>query len=179
MRMSRGISYHVALLAVVAAVLSACGAGGGVEEGCANEFYGGVPYSFGGIDGDNALARDTARDLIGGRRYDFTETNFVIADGTEAYSAGSSEMPFASGTGDIMVVGNTVTVELDIINTPIDRDLSDVTLTGTFDLDQALLAIDDAAVSFVVDWVLSWDEDGVFYDLDVLQSLTGSDWISG
>lgn len=164
----------VAAAAALLAVLAACGGtDSGQQQLNANFFTGGSLSNFGGADGSDADARDTARELSTSRSFDFTPSGFIISSGPVSTDGAPGSL-FSGGSGTLEVSGDTATVNLNPTST--DANVTDVEMVGTFSLTDAQHAITSPGSSFLVQWTLGFTSFGVPISLTADQNLTGSDF---
>ncbi|GEM_PF-2347321 len=167
----------VSLALIAAWSITACSAGSGfVADQRAQAFVGGALSNFGGIDGDDAGARSTARDIAIARDFDFIQGGVVIGTGTAATSRGSADPGFADGAGPIAVAADTATVTLSIAS--LTAGIEDVTLTGEFGMAAAQAAAEDAGLSFTVEWEIAFTDNGQPVSLTASQVLSGAYWVA-
>ena len=161
---------------LIAAGLAACSAGGGIDlDQRAGLFVGGALSNFSGTDGDEPLARATARDIAIAREFDFTPLGFTVAAGSASTSIAGASARFGDGLGTIAVNGDTATVELNIV--ALDPSVANVSLVGTFSVSEAQEAISDAGRSSTVTWVFMFNEGITTYSIEADQVLSGTNWV--
>jgi hypothetical protein len=168
------IAILVATLALLMALTSCGGGDGTVLEQQAAAFSGGSLTTYGGLDSDEPVARQTARDILVGREFDFTTAGFTIAPGTVSSAAAGGSPRFGASSGTLETSGDTATVVLNI--TSRDGSVTSPQATGTFSLSDAQRAVNDAGASFTVDWELDFEENGTPYSISVEQVLSGTNW---
>jgi hypothetical protein len=153
-------------------LLAACGKSDPLDQ-FAGTFLGGSLSAFGGDDGSDPQARDTADDMAQQRSFDFTPTGFVIESGTIASQpeAGSA---FGVGSGSLDVNGDNATVDLDLVSN--DPNVSGARMRGQFSLEDASAALINPQSSFDVQWEIDFSYLGVPISLNATQRLTGQDF---
>jgi hypothetical protein len=160
----------------LAGLLAACGGATATLNQRAGSFEGGALSSFGGADGDDIDARATARDIAGGRDYDFTAAGFTLLNGAATSWQPGAGSNFGDGDGTVTLDGAQATVNLSVISN--DPDVTDVALAGSFDVADAQAAIANAGSSFVIEWTLVWQQAGEARSLTAQQTLLGAEWVT-
>ncbi|MCC7479617.1 hypothetical protein IT575_14335 [bacterium] len=171
-----GRSSAIASLALAALIALLCSACGGTDETVqlnADFFSGGSLSNFGGSDGGDSDARETARELATGRSFDFTPSGFTISSGPVS-TDGAPGSFFTGGTGTLAVSGDTATVTLNPDSS--DPNYTDIEMVGTFSLTAAQSTITNPGASFPVEWQISFTSFGIPLSLSATQQLTGSDF---
>lgn len=169
------------LLTIIATVallliLGSCGGGADPIAQRASAFIGGALSSFGGIDANDPGARNTAMELAISRIYDMTPGGFTLLSGTATTdSSGLGDFGAGNGVVDLAGLGQLATINFSI--TADDPRYSSVEMAGVFNPSEAQSAIDLPGTSFVVEWTVSWEDDGMPYSLIAEQSLSGTDWL--
>jgi len=179
MRINRTIRLAVLAFSLLALVVleAACGSGGGlVIEQRAQAYVGGALSNFGGIDGGSSTARSVARDIAIAREFDFIQPGFMVSAGTITATTAAASQSFGDGTGQLQVLGDQATAELNISSR--DPQISDATITGSFSLSQAQAALNDAGRSFTVNWEFEFSANGLPVSLSAEQTLSGTNWVT-
>jgi len=109
-----------------------------------------------------------------GREFDCIGNNFLVAEGTANTAAAAASTRFGGGMGTLAVNADEGVLTLEIFN--IDPDVIDASVTGYFSMTEAQRAVQDAGASFLVDWEIEFEEDGVDYLLTAQQILAGVNW---
>ncbi len=154
-------------------MLQACGGSEELPQLNADIFTGGSLSNFGGADGGDSDARDTARELATSRSFDFTPSGFTISSGPVS-TDGAPGSFFTGGTGTLAVSGDNATVTLSPVSS--DPNYTDIEMVGTFSLSAAQSTITNPGASFPVDWDISFTSFGIPLSLSATQELTGSDF---
>lgn len=155
------------------AAMSACGGTDEIPQLNADTFTGGSLSNFGGDDGGDSDARDTARELATSRSFDFTPSGFTLSSGPVS-TDGAPGSFFTGGTGSLNVSGDDATVTLN--PTSSDANYTDIQMVGTFSLSDAQQAITSPGASFPVIWDISFSAFGLPLSLTAEQQLTGADF---
>jgi hypothetical protein len=139
----------------------------------ADIFTGGSLSNFSGNDGGDSDARAIARDMATSRNFEFTPTGFLVSGNVN--SDGPVGSDFSVGSGLLEVDGDTVNVTLLLTST--NPDITNPQMEGSFSLSEAQNAIISPGASFPVDWTISFDALGSPFSLTATQELTGADFI--
>jgi len=173
--------FRPAALALVLLALScleaACGSGGGIIlEQRAQSFVGGALSNFGGIDGAETNARSAARDIAIAREFDLIQPGFLVGAGTITAITAAASQSFGEGTGQLQVIGDQASAQLNVVSR--DPQVSNVLMTGTFNLNQAQAAVSDAGRSFTINWEFEFSRNGLPISISAEQTLSGTNWVT-
>jgi len=161
------------LLVLLLVVLAGCGHSS--HEKKATVFSGGALSGFGGDNGGDSATRQVARDVMDLRTFDLISDNFTLSNGsvtTQALGGGS----FGAGQGTQILGVERAAVLLDI--TSGDAAITDVKLSGDYDIALAQRAIDTPGAQFTAAWRLSFNRDGAARVITFVQELTGAQFVT-
>lgn len=161
----------MALLALL--MLAACG-GEELLTQRADSFEGGALSSFGGTDGADSDARDVARAIANNRGYDFTPSGYTLATGAATSWLLTPSIDYGDGTGTLTVNAADAETVLQVLSN--SASVTEIEMQGEFPLASAQAAIENPGSSFVVDWTISWQQDGTPRSLTAQQTLLGAEW---
>jgi hypothetical protein len=159
------------LCLVFAALFALAGCGGSSRVMKATAFSGGALSAFAGDDGGAADAKQVARNVMDLRTFDFVTDSFRIANGAVS-SSGLGGGSFGQGTGTLILGAERAAVLLYIDSS--DPAISNVQLSGDFNVTLAQRAIDSPGASFSATWRLSFRKDNRDRVLNFMQELTGA-----
>lgn len=166
----------IAATTVLLLLLGSCGGGSDPIIERAGAFIGGALSSFGGADSPDAGARNTAMEIAISRIYDLTPGGFTLLTGpATTVATGIGNFGGGNGNVDLAGLGQQATITLNI--SADDPRYSSVEMDGVFNPSEAQTAIDLPGASFIVEWTITWEDDGLPYILTAVQSLAGTDWL--
>lgn len=152
-------------------LLSLSGCGGSARAMKATAFSGGALSAFAGDDGGAADAKQVARNVMDLRTFRFVTDSFTLANGPVS-SSGLGGGSYGDGQGTIILGAERAAVLLYIDSS--DPAISDVQLSGDFNVTLAQRAIDSPGASFTGTWRLSFTKDSQPRVLTFMQELTGA-----
>lgn len=166
-------SHILSVLLATLLLLTSCGHSSYAKK--ATVFTGGALAGFGGANGGEAATRQLARDVMDLRTFDLISNSFTLSNGavtSQALGGGS----FGAGQGTQILGVERAAVLLSITSS--DPDVSDVVLSGDYDINQGQQAIDVPGASFSAGWRLSFTQNGVAKVITFVQELTGAQFVT-